>query len=45
MEVFVEIWFSDTPTNSLKNSDANFKVKIMEKEELGYIFLFITLRR
>jgi hypothetical protein len=39
MEGFVEIWFSDTPPNSLKDSNVSPKVKIMEKEIVRVQFL------
>ncbi len=32
MKGFVEIWFSDAPPNSLKDSNVNPKVKIMEEK-------------
>jgi hypothetical protein len=39
MEGFVEIWFSDAPPNSLKDSNANSKMKIMKEKGVGVCFL------
>jgi hypothetical protein len=39
MEGLVEIWFSDALPNSLKDSNANPNVKIMEEKRVGVHFL------
>jgi hypothetical protein len=39
MEGFVEIWFSDAPPKTLKDSNVSPKVKIIEKDKVRVQFL------